>query len=72
MCALSLPLPPPHPLYPFAVWSHDEPEYPDSVMNYTRPRDVDIREAAQQLLKDYDRDHNKMLSLEEWIQGGGF
>lgn len=63
----------PPPLYPdYLVWSHDEPDYPDGVMNYTRPSDVEIREAAAQLLKDYDRDRSQMLSLEEWTQGGGF
>ena len=54
------------------MWTHDEPEFPDGVMNYTRPSDGDIRDAAHQLLKDYDRDHNQMLTMEEWIQGGGF
>ena len=42
------------------------------VMNYTRPTDNQIRDAAAQLVQDYERDKKEGLTLEEWIEGGGF
>jgi len=54
------------------IWSHDEPLYPDGVMNYTRPTNDELHEAADQLMKDYERDKKGGFTLDEWIQGGGF
>jgi hypothetical protein len=46
--------------------------YPDGVMNYTRPSDKELRDAAVELMTDYERDGTAGLALEEWIQGGGW
>jgi Ca2+-binding EF-hand superfamily protein len=59
-------------LFGYMVKSHDEPLYPDGVMNYTRPSDSELRDAAAQLMKDYDRDRIEGLTLDEWVQGGGW
>jgi len=52
--------------------SHDEPEVVGGIEDYVRPSDQELRAASLKLLRLYDMNNDTVISLQEWLDGGGF